>query len=89
MSANEGPSRSDFKKSRELPDCGAHCEHIHGDQVSPDDVVIDGLRARVRELEEQVKVWVDKHRSRVDDIEALKALIRAAISAAEQCLGEK
>lgn len=33
MSANEGPPRSDYQKAKELPKCGAECEHEHGDQA--------------------------------------------------------
>ncbi len=55
MSGNEGPSKSDFQKSRELPDCGAHCEHEHGDQADPEGLELASLRAEV----ERLKVYLD------------------------------
>lgn len=50
MSANEGPSKSDWKASREVPKCGAHCEHVHGDQADPEHDELVRLRGEVANL---------------------------------------
>ncbi len=55
MSANEGPKRSDFQESARLPDCGPHCEHIHGDQApSAEDLVIASLQRANEQLKAEL-----------------------------------
>lgn len=48
--SNEGPKRSDFQQAGHLPDCGAHCERIHGDQADPEADEIAALRRQLAEV---------------------------------------
>jgi hypothetical protein len=55
MTSHEPPKRSDFAQASQKPDCGAHCEHDHGEMgYTDEELEIFRLRARVKELEEQV-----------------------------------
>ncbi len=76
MSGNEGPSKSDWKKSRERPRCSEDCAHLHGDQaLTTDELLIDELRAEVAALKtRQTAILADAfrvaHAERAEEREA-------------------
>jgi hypothetical protein len=71
-----------WRKSRELPDCGAHCEHIHGDQADLEQVEIDNLRNEVVRLKKELS---DAHGA----VERVTQMMEAEAEQFRACLVER